>query len=109
MHANTVRVLRQMFGIDISGQRPQHLDAVVDRRFDHVITLCDRAREACPEFPTTRGVSTGASPTRPPLAMTIRPVAGHFSAPPQTSIPASGTCCPSLSAPTGRRISRDRT
>jgi protein-tyrosine-phosphatase len=51
MHANTVRVLRQMFGIDISGQRPQHLDAVVDRRFDHVITLCDRAREACPEFP----------------------------------------------------------
>jgi protein-tyrosine-phosphatase len=44
-------VLRETFGIDISGQRPQHLDILAGRTFDHVITLCDRAREACPEFP----------------------------------------------------------
>lgn len=50
LHANTIRVLRVGFGIDISGQQPQHLDALADRRFDHVITLCDKAREACPEF-----------------------------------------------------------
>jgi protein-tyrosine-phosphatase/DNA-binding transcriptional ArsR family regulator len=51
LHPNAIRVLRVAFGIDISGQHPQHLDALADRRFGHVITLCDRAREACPEFP----------------------------------------------------------
>jgi ArsR family transcriptional regulator, arsenate/arsenite/antimonite-responsive transcriptional repressor / arsenate reductase (thioredoxin) len=51
LHPHTVRVLRETFGIDISDKRPQHLDALTGRRFDHVITLCDRAREACPEFP----------------------------------------------------------
>jgi ArsR family transcriptional regulator, arsenate/arsenite/antimonite-responsive transcriptional repressor / arsenate reductase (thioredoxin) len=50
VHPNAVRVLREAFGIDVSGQRPRHLDAVAGRRFDHVITLCDKAREACPEF-----------------------------------------------------------
>jgi len=50
LHPNTERVLREAFGIDISGQRPRHLDTVAERRFDHVITLCDKAREACPEF-----------------------------------------------------------
>jgi protein-tyrosine-phosphatase/DNA-binding transcriptional ArsR family regulator len=51
MHPETVRVLRESYGIDISGQLPRPVDAVADRRFDHVITLCDRAREVCPEFP----------------------------------------------------------
>ena len=49
LHANAVRVLRAAFGIDISDQHPQHLDALADRDFDHVITLCDKAREACPD------------------------------------------------------------
>ena len=51
LHPNTVRVLRESFGIDAAGLRPRHLDTLAARRFDHVITLCDRAREACPEFP----------------------------------------------------------
>ena len=51
MHANTVRVLRESFGIDVAGRRPRSIDSLTVRRFDHVITLCDRAREACPEFP----------------------------------------------------------
>jgi len=50
LHPNTVRVLREAFDIDVSGQHPRHLDAVAGRRFDHVVTLCDKAREACPEF-----------------------------------------------------------
>ncbi|MFE5707857.1 ArsR family transcriptional regulator [Rhodococcus koreensis] len=50
MHPNAVRVLREEFGIDIAGQHPRHLDTLADRRFDAVITLCDKAREACPEF-----------------------------------------------------------
>jgi protein-tyrosine-phosphatase/DNA-binding transcriptional ArsR family regulator len=50
LHPNTVRVLREAFGIDVSGQRPQHLDALTWRTFDYAITLCDKARETCPEF-----------------------------------------------------------
>ena len=51
VHANTVRVLREAFGLDISDRRTRHLDTLADHRFDHVITLCDKAREACPDFP----------------------------------------------------------
>ncbi len=47
---NTVRVLRSSYGIDVAERRPRHLDTVIDRAFSHVITLCDRAREVCPEF-----------------------------------------------------------
>ncbi|GAA0383118.1 ArsR family transcriptional regulator [Microbispora corallina] len=50
MHPDAVRVLRERYGIDIAGLGPRHLDTVRDRRFDYVITLCDRAREVCPEF-----------------------------------------------------------
>ena len=50
LHRNTVRVLHESFGIDASGLRPRNLESLSGRRFDHVITLCDRAREACPEF-----------------------------------------------------------
>ncbi len=51
LHANAVRVLGDHFGIDITGQQPRHLDSIADQRFDHVLTLCDKAREACPGFP----------------------------------------------------------
>jgi protein-tyrosine-phosphatase len=51
LHPHTVRVLREGFGIDIADQRPRHLDDLAGRAFNHVITLCDKAREACPEFP----------------------------------------------------------
>ncbi|HEX2177023.1 MAG TPA: ArsR family transcriptional regulator [Nocardioidaceae bacterium] len=51
LHPNTLRVLDDQFGIDITGQRPRHLDTLAGQRFDHVITLCDKARETCPELP----------------------------------------------------------
>ena len=50
MHTNTVRLLRDQFGVDIAGRRPRRLDTLTGRRFDYVITLCDKAREVCPEF-----------------------------------------------------------
>jgi protein-tyrosine-phosphatase len=50
LHANTARVLLDQFGIDISGQHPRRLDTLTSRRFDYVATLCDKAREVCPEF-----------------------------------------------------------
>jgi ArsR family transcriptional regulator, arsenate/arsenite/antimonite-responsive transcriptional repressor / arsenate reductase (thioredoxin) len=50
LHANAVRVLAER-GIDIMGRRSKHLDEFVGRRFDYVVSLCDRVREVCPEFP----------------------------------------------------------
>lgn len=50
LHRNAVRVMRKQ-GIDISGRRAKHLSEFLSQRFDFVITLCDRVREICPEFP----------------------------------------------------------
>jgi protein-tyrosine-phosphatase/DNA-binding transcriptional ArsR family regulator len=51
LHPNAVRVLEKR-GIDISANRTKHLDEFLSRRFDMVITLCDRVREVCPKFPS---------------------------------------------------------
>ena len=50
LHPNAVRVMRDR-GIDLSGGRSKHLDEFTGRRFDYVVSLCDRVREVCPEFP----------------------------------------------------------
>jgi protein-tyrosine-phosphatase len=50
LHPDAVRVMRER-GIDIAGRRSKHLDEFAAERFDCVITLCDRVREVCPEFP----------------------------------------------------------
>ena len=50
IHPDAVQVLREQHGIDISGQRPRHLDTLNGRRFDYVISLCDKVREVCPDF-----------------------------------------------------------
>ena len=53
LHPDAVRVLRDGYGIDIAGRRPKHLSAYSSTQFDWVISLCDRVREICPEFPGT--------------------------------------------------------
>lgn len=45
------RLVMAEAGVDISGQRSKHVDQIGDIAFDRVITLCDRAAEACPVFP----------------------------------------------------------
>ena len=50
LHPEAVRVMRE-HGIDISGCRSKHLEEFAGQRFGYVITLCDRVREVCPEFP----------------------------------------------------------
>ena len=50
LHANAVRVMRER-GIDLAGRRSKHLSEFAAERFDYVISLCDRVREVCPEFP----------------------------------------------------------
>jgi ArsR family transcriptional regulator, arsenate/arsenite/antimonite-responsive transcriptional repressor / arsenate reductase (thioredoxin) len=51
LHRNAVRVMKQR-GIDISTNHTKHVDTLVAQRFDVVITLCDRVKEVCPEFPS---------------------------------------------------------
>ena len=50
LHPNAVRVMRGR-GIDLAGRRSKHLGEFAAERFDYVISLCDRVREVCPEFP----------------------------------------------------------
>jgi arsenate reductase len=45
-----IRALREM-RIDISDHRSKSLDQFLGQHFDYIITVCDRAREACPVFP----------------------------------------------------------
>ncbi len=44
-----VRVLAER-GIDWSGRVPRGLEGLAERPWDLVITVCDRAKEACPVF-----------------------------------------------------------
>jgi ArsR family transcriptional regulator, arsenate/arsenite/antimonite-responsive transcriptional repressor / arsenate reductase (thioredoxin) len=50
LHPNAIRVMSED-GVDISGRSSTHLDVFAGQRFDYVISLCDRLREICPEFP----------------------------------------------------------
>jgi arsenate reductase len=49
----TVRVLGEA-GIDWSGARSKGIGEFLGQDFDFVVTVCDRAREACPTFPGAR-------------------------------------------------------
>jgi len=51
LHPNALRVMREEHGLDLSGHASKHLDVFAGQRFDRVISLCDRVREVCPEFP----------------------------------------------------------
>jgi protein-tyrosine-phosphatase/DNA-binding transcriptional ArsR family regulator len=50
LHPNAVRIMRAR-GIDLTGRRSKPLSEFAHERFDYVISLCDRVREVCPEFP----------------------------------------------------------
>jgi arsenate reductase (thioredoxin) len=45
-----IRAMEEI-GIDISTQESKTLDRYLREPFDHVITVCDDANEACPFFP----------------------------------------------------------
>jgi ArsR family transcriptional regulator, arsenate/arsenite/antimonite-responsive transcriptional repressor / arsenate reductase (thioredoxin) len=66
VHPYAVTALAER-GIDITGARSKHLDEFRDRRFDYVITLCDRVREVCPSFPGEAAHWSIPDPAREPL------------------------------------------
>ena len=74
LHPNAVAVMRE-HGIDISGHRSKHLDEFAGQHFDHVISLCDKVREVCPEFPGHPDVVHWSMPD--PSAAGSTPEAGY--------------------------------
>jgi ArsR family transcriptional regulator, arsenate/arsenite/antimonite-responsive transcriptional repressor / arsenate reductase (thioredoxin) len=51
LHPDAVAVMRDHYGLDIAGHQPAQVETAALARFDYVISLCDKAREACPPFP----------------------------------------------------------
>jgi protein-tyrosine-phosphatase/DNA-binding transcriptional ArsR family regulator len=56
VHPHAVAVMRERYGVDIAGHRPEQVETAARDRFDYVISLCDKAREACPEFTGNPGM-----------------------------------------------------
>jgi protein-tyrosine-phosphatase len=50
LHPNAVRVMAER-GVDIAGHSTKSLRRFSRTHFERVITLCDKVREVCPEFP----------------------------------------------------------
>lgn len=50
LNRRAVQVMAEV-GVDISRQKPKHLDAVSHVDFDLVVTVCERAATRCPVFP----------------------------------------------------------
>jgi arsenate reductase (thioredoxin) len=49
LNPGAVEAMREL-GVDISQQRSKNVSEFVGKQFDYVITVCDRAKEACPIF-----------------------------------------------------------
>lgn len=52
LHPLTVQVMTEA-GIDVGQQRSKDVGGLSGQQFDHVITVCDSARQECPVFPGT--------------------------------------------------------
>ena len=51
IHPMARQAVRNLLGLEMTGQYPKSLDQFVHRDFDYVMTVCDRAAETCPVFP----------------------------------------------------------
>ena len=75
-------------GIDISTRQSRHLNTLAGQRFDHMITLCDRLCEICPEFPgPAKGPAKG--PTKGPAEEQAETI--HWSIPDPATAGGSGS------------------
>ena len=44
-----IKVMKEI-GVDISKNKPKHVEKFLNQDFDYVITVCDNANETCPIF-----------------------------------------------------------
>lgn len=51
VHPLALRVLRESYGIDASDARSKSWEEFRGMDFDHVVTVCDNARQSCPVWP----------------------------------------------------------
>ena len=58
LHPASIAAMKEV-GIDISQNRSKALDEFLGQRFDHVITVCDRAKQQCPIFPGATPIHWG--------------------------------------------------
>jgi arsenate reductase len=49
LNPDAVEAMREV-GVDISHHQSKGMESFIGQRFDHVITVCDRAKESCPIF-----------------------------------------------------------
>lgn len=49
VHPKAIQVMSEV-GIDLSKNNPKSVNEFLDKEFDHVITVCDGAKESCPVF-----------------------------------------------------------
>jgi protein-tyrosine-phosphatase/DNA-binding transcriptional ArsR family regulator len=61
LHPHAVDVMAER-GLDISGRPAKHLGRFTGQRFDWVVTLCDKVREVCPDFPGRPNASHWSMP-----------------------------------------------
>jgi arsenate reductase len=57
----TIEAMTEL-GLELTGQRSKHLDEFTGQTFDHVITVCDEAAEACPTFPGAASITHWSIP-----------------------------------------------
>lgn len=50
VRAEAIEAMREI-GIDISAHYSKSVDEFKSQNFDHIITVCDNAKESCPVFP----------------------------------------------------------
>nr|MBI3614058.1 arsenate reductase ArsC [Nitrospirota bacterium] len=55
LNQDAVEAMREV-GVDISSHTSKNVDQFLGERFDHVVTVCDRAKETCPTFPGARSL-----------------------------------------------------
>lgn len=50
LNSRAVQVMKEA-GIDISKQKPKHVDELKGESFDYIVTVCGNADQRCPTFP----------------------------------------------------------
>jgi arsenate reductase (thioredoxin) len=58
MHPRSIDVMKEI-GIDISKQTSKDVASYANKKFDYVITVCDRAKQECPVFPGAEPIHWG--------------------------------------------------